>query len=200
MRIEPGSRTLLLIMVMLVTGLQVLPTQVFAAAWNLQTLMQELGGRGSGQARFTEKKYLSVLDTPIEQSGTLAFSPGRLEKHTLEPNRERMIVDQGNLLIETGSEGKTRRLRLQRYPVVWGFAEGMRATLTGDLKTLQSFYDIELHGTPDDWELVMIPSQDDMSAVVRLLSIRGQGARIGVIEVVQVNGDRSVMRIDEAGP
>ena len=76
----------------------------------------------------------------------------------------------------------------------------MRATLTGDLKTLQSFYDIELHGTPDDWELVMIPSQDDMSAVVRLLSIRGQGARIAVIEVVQVNGDRSVMRIDEAGP
>ena len=46
----------------------------------------------------------------------------------------------------------------------------------------------------------MIPSQDDMSAVVRLLSIRGQGARIAVIEVVQVNGDRSVMRIDEAGP
>lgn len=200
MKSNPGSRVLLTLLAILIIGWQILPRDLFAAEWNLQTLMRDLGSRTTGQARFSEKKYLSVLDTPIEQSGTLAFAPGQLEKHTLQPNQERMIVDGGTLVIETGTNGKVRRLRLQSYPVVWGFVEGMRATLTGDLDTLQRFYEIELHGTREDWELVMVPSQRDMSVVVRLMSIRGESDRINVIEVVQVSGDRSVMRIDEKTP
>jgi len=171
--------------------------QAFADEWNLQSLMQELGGRATGKARFFEKKHLSVLDEPIEVSGTLAFAPGWLEKHTLQPRPERMIVDGGKLIIEIGPERKTRRLRLQDYPAIWGLVEGMRATLTGDLETLRRFYDIELHGTRGDWELLMIPSRSEVSAVVRLVSIRGGNGHITIIEVVQASGDRSVMHVEE---
>ncbi len=108
-----------------------------------------------------------------------------------------MIVDGGTLVIETGPERKTRRLRLQAYPAIWGLVEGMRATLTGDLDTLRDFYDIELHGTRGDWELLMVPSRSEVSAVVRLVSIRGGNGHIRIIEVVQVSGDRSVMHVEE---
>lgn len=171
-----------------------------AAQWNLDVLMDQLAQRSSGRASFHEIKYLDVLDEPIEQSGTLAFAPGRLEKFTQRPHPERMTVVGDALTIETGPERKQRRLRLHRYPALGGFIEGLRATLTGDLDVLRRFYEIELHGSAEDWELVMVPNKPEMAAVVRLLSIRGGLERITVIEVVQNSGDRSVMRITERDP
>lgn len=171
-----------------------------AEVWNLDALMEELSRRSSGQADFSETRYLAVLDKPIEQSGTLAFAPGRLEKFTQLPHPERMTVIGDALTVEIGAERKKRQLRLQRYPALWGFIEGLRATLTGDLDVLRRFYEIELHGSADDWELVMVPSQSEMAAVVRLVSIRGGLGQISVIEVVQTSGDRSVMRVTERDP
>ncbi len=197
MKIRPSRRFLLLVIFFLAVDWHLTSGHVSAGEWSLTSLMQELGGRASGKARFSEEKHLNVLDTPIEISGTLAFAPGWLEKHTLQPRPERMIVEGGTLILETGPDRKTRRLRLEDYPAIWGLVEGMRATLTGDLETLRRFYGIELHGTQEDWELLMIPSRRDVSAVVRLVSIRGGNGRIKIIEVVQANGDRSVMHVEE---
>ena len=111
-----------------------------------------------------------------------------------------MTVVGDALTVEIGPARKKRQLRLHRYPALWGFIEGLRATLTGDLDVLRRFYEIELHGSADDWELVMVPTQSEMAAVVRLVSIRGGLGRITVIEVVQTSDDRSVMRITERDP
>ncbi len=171
-----------------------------ASDWNLDVLMEQLAQRSSGQATFSETRFLAVLDEPIEQTGTLAFAPGRLEKFTQRPHPERMTVIGDLLTVEIGPERKQRQLRLHRYPALWGFIEGLRATLTGNLEVLRRFYRIDLHGSADDWELVMVPSQSEMAAVVRLVSIRGGLGRIAVIELVQKNGDRSVMQISERDP
>jgi hypothetical protein len=171
-----------------------------AADWGLEVLMDELAQRGSGQAYFSETKHLAVLDKPIEQTGTLAFAPGRLEKFTRQPHAERMTVVGDALTVDMGPESRKRQLRLHRYPALRGFIEGLRATLTGDLDVLRRFYEIELHGSADDWELVMVPNKPEMAALVRLLSIRGGLGRITVIEVVQNSGDRSVMQITEHEP
>ena len=170
----------------------------FSGEWGVEALMQELGKRGSGRASFTERKHVALLDKPIEQSGTLAFSPGRLEKFTRAPYLERMVVDGDFLMIESGSERRRRRLRLQRYPAIWGFIEGLRATLNGDLTTLRQFYEIELSGSAADWQLLMTPRPGEMAAVVNRISIRGVRGQVGFIEVLQQGGDRSVMHIVES--
>lgn len=172
-------------------------SDAISATWDLATLMSQLAGRNAGDATFTERKYIDVLDKPIELSGTLAFAPGYLEKVTQRPYRERMSVNGDNLVIENGPHRTHRQMSLQRYPPLQGFIEGIRATLTGDLDTLQRFYRIELHGSRDDWELEMIPSPAGMAAVIRVVRIHGAGDRISTIEVVQENGDRSVMQITE---
>jgi len=178
-------------------AMSVLPASVFAADWDVQTLMKELGASSFGSARFSEKKYIAILDSPIEQSGTLAYSPGHLEKITLIPRRERVTISGDWLTIERGKKKKKKRVRLSRYPILWGVVEGMRAALTGDLATLQKFYAIEMHGTRDDWELVLIPRHKKMRDVVRLVSIRGEQGRIRVIEMVETTGDRSVTHVVE---
>ena len=42
-----------------------------ADAWGLDQLMRELAGVQHSKARFVERKYLKILDRPLELSGTL---------------------------------------------------------------------------------------------------------------------------------
>ena len=56
-----------------------------AAQWSVNDLMAVLAARGNADATFTERRYVPILDAPVQSSGTLRFvTPDRLEKHTLQ--------------------------------------------------------------------------------------------------------------------
>ena len=84
-----------------------------ADPWNLNRLMREFAAVRSARARFTETKYLKMLDRPMESSGTLSYdAPSRLEKLTLSPKRERMLVEEDKVTLETGTQPKRRVLSI----------------------------------------------------------------------------------------
>ena len=73
------------------------------AAWDLQQLMDSLAQHKSGRATFVETKRIAMLDKPVESLGELVFvAPDRLEKRTLKPKPESMIVDGDALTLERG--------------------------------------------------------------------------------------------------
>jgi len=73
--------------------------------------MVELGRVQHSQARFVERKYLKVLKTPLELTGTLAYdAPNRLVKRTLEPKPETLTVEDDRLVIESPARGRSRTL------------------------------------------------------------------------------------------
>lgn len=169
-----------------------------AADWNVKQLMQSLGQVKSAKSRFVERKYLSILSTPLEFSGTLFYTaPGRLEKHTLLPKPETLILEQDRLTIENPARNQRRTLVLQDYPVIWAFVESIRSTLAGDLQTLNRFYRVMLEGNADQWRLLLTPSEPTMQAMVSEIRISGSRNRINVIEIVEAEGDRSVMTVTE---
>ena len=156
--------------------------------------MREFAAVRSARARFTETKYLKMLDRPIESSGTLAYdAPSRLEKLTLLPKRERMLVEQDKVTLETGAQPKRRVLSITDYPLLRAFIESIRATLAGDLATLERFYRVEFDGGADGWRLKLEPADAKTKSVVRVIRITGSGGEIGTVEVEQSDGDRSVM-------
>lgn len=166
-------------------------------AWGLEQLMNGLAQVKSGEVRFTEKKTSNLLDEPLVLHGTLSYSvPSHLEKHVTSPYDERYQVDGDTLLVENRSKHFRRSFSLRRYPSMWAFVESFRATLTGDLQTLQRFYDVKLEGGRDDWTLRLTPLDRQMARVVRDIRIAGSGRHIVRMEIDEVNGDRSVMRID----
>lgn len=167
-----------------------------APAWGIAQLMQRLGQVKRVEAKFVERKHLRILETPIEFSGTLSYkAPGYLEKNTLSPKPQKLVLDQDRLLMEDARQRRT--LRLQDYPVVWAFVESIRATLAGDLKALLGFYKVELHGGEDEWRLSLRPSEPSLLSMVSEIRISGQRERVRTIEVVEGEGDRSVMTITE---
>ncbi|MDB5728036.1 MAG: hypothetical protein JWQ00_1241 [Noviherbaspirillum sp.] len=171
------------------------PAASFAAEWNVDQLMQALAKAKPGRAAFVEKKFISLLDRPVESSGQLLYiAPNRLEKRTIKPKPENMVVDGNTLTIERGSQKHT--LQLQEYPDLAGFIDGIRGTLAGDRKALERSFRLRLEGAPERWTLMLNPTDAAMARSVHLIRITGVQDDVRGIDVIQTDGDRSEMKIE----
>ena len=171
------------------------------SALALEQLMKDLAQVKSARGTYVERKHLAMLNAPLESSGTLVYvAPGRLEKHMLSPRRESLILDGDQLIIENKDKGQRRTFPLQEHPVLWAFVESVRSTLTGDLATLQRFYEVRLEGDADAWRLRLKPKEARMRQAASEIRVGGSGTWVSVIEIDEAGGDRSVTTITrEAG-
>ncbi|WP_334035174.1 outer membrane lipoprotein carrier protein LolA [Burkholderia cepacia] len=165
-----------------------------APAWTLDRLMSTLAQHKSGRATFTETKYLSIATQPVESSGELVFvAPDHLEKHTLSPKPEHLVVDGDMLTVERNSRKYT--LALARYPELGAFIESIRATLAGNRFALEQVYKVALAGRGDDWTLTLTPLDSRMLKVVSTITLDGTRDLLRSVAIRQADGDRSVMRL-----
>ena len=171
-----------------------------AAGWDLERLMQDLGQVKTAKGRFVERKYLGILTAPLESSGTLTYlAPGRLEKHTLAPRAESLVLQGDQLTMVSKGVGKApdrrRTVALQDYPAISIFVESIRSTLAGDLTLLQRLYEITLDGDERKWRLALKPRDARMQELISEIRIGGSRSWIDSIEFFESGGDRSVMTI-----
>ena len=167
-----------------------------ALAWTINELMHGLAQVKKSRATFVERKFISLLKTPLEYSGTLTYSaPGHLEKYTLLPKPESLVLDQDNLVVQSGEAHQKRTLSLQNYPAVWAFVESFRSTLAGDITTLNRFYHVTLEGRPKQWLLILRPIDAQIKNLVSEIRISGSLEQINTVETREAGGDYSVMNI-----
>lgn len=165
-----------------------------AAPWQLADLMQLLAQTRSGQARFVERKYIALLDRPVESSGELSFTaPDRLEMRTLKPRPQAMLLVGSRLTLE--QDGRQRTVDLQAYPEVAAFVEGIRGTLAGDRQALERVYRVHLIGTPARWQLMLEPRDPGMSRIISRIRIGGSQVDVTTVAYEHADGDRSEMQI-----
>ena len=171
------------------------PSLVHAADWDVEQLMQLLAQTRSGHVRFVETKSIAMLDKPVESSGELFYkAPDHLEKRTLKPKPETMVLDQGLLLVERGRQKHS--LRMQDYPELAAFIDSIRGTLAGDRQALERNFRLSLDGNRQSWNLRLVPANDKMLAVVKRIDIAGEQELVKRIEISQADGDSSLMRIE----
>ena len=169
-----------------------------APPWDLRQLMQGLAQVKESRASFTEQKYLKILKQPLESSGTLLYlAPDHLEKHTLEPKVESLVLHKGALTIDIKTRNIKRTLVLQDYPAAWAFVESIRSTLAGDLPTLERFFKIELEGNNASWKMKLLPLESKTRKVVSEIRFVGSVNRLESIDIFEANGDHSLMQIVE---
>ncbi len=167
-----------------------------AAGLDIDQLMQGLAQVRNGQASFVEKKYIAMLDKPVESSGELFYSaPDRLEKRTLKPKPESMILEGDTLVIERGRQKHS--LQLQDYPELAAVIDSIRGILAGDRKALERSYRLSLEGSVERWTLQLLPIDEKMQMVIRRISIAGAHNAVSSIEISRTDGDRSLMLIEK---
>ncbi|MDB5804357.1 MAG: putative transrane protein [Betaproteobacteria bacterium] len=175
------------------------PAKAEAAGPLLQQVMQGMAQVKSSRARFVERKYLSIVNTPLEYTGGLAYTaPDRLEKNTQTPKAESMLLE-GDKLTLVNAKKQARVVMLSQYPLVRAFTESIRSVLAGDLTTLNRYYKVSAEGSAAEWKLLLVPSEPTMQGVVKEIRFTGAAHSIKTIEITEKQGDRSVMTITEAG-
>jgi len=182
--------------VLVALALMLAPVIDHAAEWDIDRLMHGLAQTLSDHASFIEKKSIAMLEEPVESSGELFYTaPDHLEKRTLKPKPESMILDHGTLVIERGHQ--KHNLQLQDYPELAAFIDSIRGTLAGDRKALERNYRLNLEGTAEHWTLQLLPVDEKMQAVVKRIRIAGTGYAVRSIEITQIDNDSSLMLIEK---
>lgn len=165
-----------------------------AWAFDLPELMGLLARQKSGEARFTEQRFVRGIEGPLDASGQLSFTaPDRLTRRTLTPRPETMAVEGNQLTLSRGS--RTRTLALDSMPELLGMVEAMRGTLGGDAATLQRHFGTTLGGSRAAWTLDLKPVDERLAAQVRSVRISGRAGEVLGVEMEFIGGDRSVMTI-----
>ncbi len=165
-----------------------------AGTGDLDTVMSLLAQRQHGRVEFVEQKFLSILDHPIESSGELLYdAPDRLEKRTLLPRAETLVLDGSVLTMERG--GHRRVLDLHRYPQIQPFVESIRATLAGDRTALERVFHLEFAGGVRRWSLTLAPLERQLQRAIKQVQIDGSQDQLQRVEIRQTDGDRSLMTL-----
>jgi hypothetical protein len=168
-----------------------------AAGGDLDEVMRLLAMRQHGRVEFIEQQFLSVLDHPIESSGELRYdAPDRLEKRTLKPHLETLLLSGGVLTIERAHS--RRVMDLSTYPQIEPFVESIRATLAGDRSALERLFRVDFAGNAARWTLTLVPLDSKVKRTVAQVRIDGIRDQLLKVEIRQPDGDRSLMTLRAA--
>ncbi len=166
-----------------------------SAAFDIGQLMGDLAKHKGGKARFVEKKYFAILDKPVVSTGEMTYTPpDRLEKRTLTPKVETLLLDKDILSIERDKQKLS--INLANQPEALAFVDSIRGTLSGNRAALEKNYALYLAGNTDKWVLTLLPSDQKIASMVQRITVTGNKNQVRIIEYLQADGDRSVLNID----
>jgi Outer membrane lipoprotein carrier protein LolA-like len=167
---------------------------VRAADTDLDRLMSTLAQRKHGHVTFVERKFIALLDEPVESSGELFYdAPDRLEKRTLKPKPESLVLAGGVVTAQRGRHQYV--LDLKQYPEVVPFIESIRATLAGDRASLERIFELSFTGSFDRWTLELVPLDAKLLSTVKQIHMEGQKDNIRSVEIQEADGDHSLLTI-----
>ena len=165
------------------------------ASYDIGQLMADLARNKGGKAKFVEKKFLAVLDKPLIATGEMTYTaPDRLEKRTLTPKPEFMLLDKDSLTLEREKQKLT--INLASQPEALAFIDSIRGTLSGNRAALERNYGLHLGGTADKWTLTLLPSDQKIATLVQRITVSGSRGQVRQIEYLQADGDRSLLAIE----
>ena len=167
------------------------------APFDMAQLMRTLAQVKAGEATFTEKRSVAMLERTLESSGRLSFeAPDSFTRETLKPRRDRVSVVGNTVTMSQGSRSRT--VALDAVPEAAVIMEAIRGTLTGNRAALEKNFSTSVSGNAQRWALELVPRDWRLREQVTSVRVSGQQALLREVVVAMADGDRSVMTIEPA--
>jgi Outer membrane lipoprotein carrier protein LolA-like len=165
--------------------------------FGLAQLMHTLAQVRAGEATFTEKRSVTMLERPLESSGRLSFeAPDTFVRETLKPRRERIAIVGNTMTLSQGSRSRT--MPIDALPEAAVIMEAIRGTLTGNREALERHFSTAVSGDAQRWSLELVPREPRLREQVVSVRVAGQQGAVREVTVALADGDRSVMTIEAA--
>ncbi|WP_305805788.1 LolA-related protein [Stenotrophomonas sp. YIM B06876] len=155
------------------------------ARWILQQLAQP----APSQTGFVELRGSALLKEPLRVEGQYRRpDTATLVREVRAPYAETTTIADGKVSIARA--GKPPRVfALQRVPELGDLQASFGALLSGDLAALEQGYRLQPQGTPQHWQLVLIPRGEALAKRVAAITLRGRGNELRCIETRPAKGD-----------
>jgi outer membrane lipoprotein-sorting protein len=189
------ERRTLLALALVLTASGMLPSAHAQAAFDLVQLMRALAQVKAGEASFTERRTVAMLDRTLESSGRLSFeAPDTFVRETLKPRRERVAVVGNTVTMSLGQ--RSRSVPLDSVPEAAVIMEAIRGTLTGNREAIERHFTATVSGSPLRWSLELKPIEPRLRELVVSVRVGGANALLREVTVTMSDGDSSVMTIE----
>lgn len=153
-------------------------------------IVKRIGAVTSRENTFHETRTLAALSKKLESSGILRWrAPDYLEKLTLAPRREDLVISGHDVMLTRGNTA-TNRLDISSSHALQVLTDTLRAPLSGDNALLAREYHLSAQEDGKGlWTLTLIPATEDTAKYVRKVVIKGKLNAITDLEIEQENGD-----------
>lgn len=169
----------------------------YANEIDMPTLMQLFSSNKNIKTEFVERKFVRILDAPVESKGELIFiAPAHLEKNTKSPRAENMTIDGNKVSIERGSFKRT--LSLDDLADMASLVQSLTATFRGDQAGIERYFNWTLTGTVKKWQLSLKPKNIKLFVLIREISFKGESDFVHTVETTLTDGDSSIMMLSRA--
>jgi outer membrane lipoprotein-sorting protein len=171
-----------------------LSANVYANDIDMPTLMRLFAASKSVKAEFAERKFVKILDAPVESNGELLFkAPDRLEKRTLLPRPETLVIEGSKVSIERGTFKRT--MSLDDFADMASLVRSLTATFRGDQVSIEQYFNWKLSGPANKWQLVLKPKTSKLFITLREVRLAGDNSYVHTVETTLTDGDRSLMTL-----
>jgi outer membrane lipoprotein-sorting protein len=164
---------------------------------DMPTLMQLFSANKNIKTEFVERKYVKILDVPVESKGELIFkAPLHLEKNTKFPITESLIIDGNKVSIERGTF--KRSMALDDLSDMTSLVQSLTATFRGDQLGIEQYFVWTLKGTVNKWQLILKPKSIKLFVRIREIRFLGENDYVHTVETTLTDGDSSLMTLGRA--
>jgi outer membrane lipoprotein-sorting protein len=164
---------------------------------DMPTLMQLFSANKNIKTEFVERKYVKILDVPVESKGELIFkAPLHLEKNTKSPITESLIIDGNKVSIERGTF--KRSMALDDLSDMTSLVQSLTATFRGDQLGIEQYFVWTLKGTVNKWQLILKPKSIKLFVRIREIRFLGENDYVHTVETTLTDGDSSLMTLGRA--
>jgi len=163
----------------------ILPTLAHSAE-SLEEVMARMAAHKAIKTSYKETRYLDLLDEPWSGTGFFyAKPPSQLVKLQLSPERVVMAANQKSLWYYDAKHGLNFDGKIsQDDPVTMGVAS-FQALINGDLKRLQSLYQLRFNTGNGYWSLLFLPKPEIKLMKLPQMEVSGQEGKAAQKIVVQ---------------
>ena len=177
--------------------LSVQSANAYANEIDMPTLMQLFSANKNIKTEFVERKFVRILDAPVESNGELIFiAPTHLEKNTKSPRAESMTIDGNKVSIERGSF--KRSMSLDDLADMASLVQSLTATFRGDQAGIEQYFTWALTGTIKKWQLILKPKSIKLFVRIREIRFAGENDYVHTVETTLTDGDSSLMTLGRA--
>ena len=157
--------------------------------FTLRKVFHRLGHDAAESMPFTEVRTFAISRNPLRQTGELRSSKENGLSLSYESAKPHVIIVDDKGLVDRQPDGHERQVTVADHPEVATLTDLYLNLLRGNADKLFQYADVYFTGTPQSWQMGLVPHDAALAKRVGRVVVSGNGRSIAKLENLLPNNE-----------